>query len=1240
MDDSPGSTNTVICPVCGTENPAGATNCRQCQVNFQFAAESPQEIERVKQARSGVAVAPPSQPPPHQVIPVPSPTPRAQRIRWILTGVLVLALVAAILGTWVYNTLPQRLDSQHTLVFGQTQFAPGSSSAVRVVVRNTKDSQPVPNADVKVSLAPKDGGQTVTLFQGKSDQNGTVGASFTIPETVTSSQTIIVETRSQVGADQVKQPVTVKRSYKLLLTTDKPVYQPAQTIHMRALALSTIDMKVAKDADIGFLVEDPKGNKVFRKTVKSSEFGVSAADFVLADEILHGDYKITVSLGDTTSEKTVNVKPYVLPKFAVKVSTDRSYYVPGQHVAGTVQSDYFFGKPVTEGQVQVIGWVYDVQQTQVVDIQGETDDKGAYRFEFDLPRYFAGRGLEKDQAEFSLQVSVVDQAEHTEQTSKVLPIAQNPIVIEAVPEAGTLKPGVENKLYILTSYPDGAPARTKLSLTVGGQAAQLATGEYGLAEYAFVPASGSKSMPLSITATDEKGQSAQKRVDLAADTGAGVVLLRPDRATYRVGDTMHLTALTSQNFGSMFLDIVRDGQTLSTRSEQVKDGRAEFAVDLSGDLYGALALHAYKVLADGSIIRDTRVVVVDAPRDVTTEITADHEVYRPGDVAKLSFRTRAASGPVQSALGVAIVDESVFAVMEQDPGFAKLYFLLQKELLEPKYQIKGFTLPEVLTPTVDSQLRATQDTAVRAAWAPLPASAMTMKVNSRPEKVQTAQKNRVTGLNLVSNWILVGLILVPVGLWVTAIVGLHMTGILGKTFGRWGLTLLVLTFVAPFTCIGFISALTALSSMFSGAAYRTGQQLVALIMAMFLLAWLAAVIAFSVYAWLKRDERARIIWVLLLAWIALGIVLVVLGTLSAQPSGVLGFFAILAYLAGLLALLLFGVGLWIEGRRWPSVAAFAIVLLFIPAMLAAALMPEMAQSLDVVRAIGNPVVYVGPVGWLSGCAPGSAPGQDIVPGLPFLGGLGAAPPSAMLNAPVPTAAPASGKAETQPQAAGQAPRVRQFFPETLLWAPELKTDASGFAAIEVPMADSITTWRVTALASTQDGKLGFSNSALRVFQDFFVDIDLPVALTQNDEVAIPIAVYNYLPDQQNVRLQVKQDVWFELQDTPEKTLQIAANDIDVVYFRIKVKQFGDQSFQVTAWGDKMSDAIKRSVAVIPDGRSFRKSKSDWLRQGASITTTIPVESIAGTQRIEVKIYPGVVSQVVEGLEKILRLPHG
>ena len=53
----------------------------------------------------------------------------------------------------------------------------------------------------------------------------------------------------------------------------------------------------------------------------------------------------------------------------------------------------------------------------------------------------------------------------------------------------------------------------------------------------------------------------------------------------------------------------------------------------------------------------------------------------------------------------------------------------------------------------------------------------------------------------------------------------------------------------------------------------------------------------------------------------------------------------------------------------------------------------------------------------------------------------------------------------------------------------------GNLLLEVPLADSITTWRLTALASSQDGRLGSLTAPLRVFQDFFIDLDLPVALT-------------------------------------------------------------------------------------------------------------------------------------------------
>ena len=231
-------------------------------------------------------------------------------------------------------------------------------------------------------------------------------------------------------------------------------------------------------------------------------------------------------------------------------------------------------------------------------------------------------------------------------------------------------------------------------------------------------------------------------------------------------------------------------------------------------------------------------------------------------------------------------------------------------------------------------------------------------------------------------------------------------------------------------------------------------------------------------------------------------------------------------------------------------------------------------------------------------------------------------------------------AESKESAGAEAPRLRQYFPETLYWAPEVLTDQDGRVSLEIPMADSITTWRLTALASSQDGRLGFTTRGIRVFQDFFVDIDLPVALTQGDEISIPVGVFNYLPEAQEVRLVVEEEPWFELLGEKEFTLTIASNEVDVVYFPIRVKAFGWQGFQVTAWGEKMSDAIRRQVRVLPDGKEFRLSESNWLREPKEVLLDISAQAVPDTARVEVKIYPGVMAQVIEGLEKILRLPHG
>ena len=67
------------------------------------------------------------------------------------------------------------------------------------------------------------------------------------------------------------------------------------------------------------------------------------------------------------------------------------------------------------------------------------------------------------------------------------------------------------------------------------------------------------------------------------------------------------------------------------------------------------------------------------------------------------------------------------------------------------------------------------------------------------------------------------------------------------------------------------------------------------------------------------------------------------------------------------------------------------------------------------------------------------------------------------------------------------PRVRSYFPETLYVNPAVITDGAGRATVEIPLADSITTWRMTSLANSLQGRIGSNATGILVFQDFFID---------------------------------------------------------------------------------------------------------------------------------------------------------
>ncbi len=615
-----------------------------------------------------------------------------RRVRW---GILLLA-GCSWPEYWLDPENPCRLDSKiDVVVDSPAQLAPKSRAAMRIVVTEAARGGIRPASGLPVRIALEDSkGQATSLFEGKT-ADGACVAGFRVPDLPEGSYTLRVETRDYV----VRSPVHLKRDWKILLTTDKPLYQPGQRMRLRALALSTRTLQPVEKETLLFEVEDGKGNKVFKRKAATSEFGIASADFQLADEVVMGDWKITATIGTNSSHRTVGVKRYVLPKFRVTLETDRPFYLPGERVRGRIQADYFFGKPVS-GEAVVKLLAVDAELREVAK-ETCTLEGGRASFEIPLDGYFVGLPINKGMANVLLAVHVTDTAGHSEKTARPVPVAHEALQISAVPESGRIVPGVENRIYVALYTPDGSAATGEVRLAIGQWIGETRTDEGGIAILKYPARDEPESVhatSATVTARDTTGRTSASRMDLLR-APAGL-LVRPDRALYSAGTTMNLEVHSTVRKGVAFVDMVRQGQTLLTHTLPIADGLAKYVFDLSPELFGALEVRAYCVMPNGDILRDSRWVYVQPVGDLKIEAIPSKDSYEPGEEATVRFHVTDGAKDVRATIGLSIVDEAVYALQEMRPGLEKVYFSIQEELLEPKYGIK--TLPETIERRLDS----------------------------------------------------------------------------------------------------------------------------------------------------------------------------------------------------------------------------------------------------------------------------------------------------------------------------------------------------------------------------------------------------------------------------------------------------------------------------------------------------------------------------------------------------------
>jgi uncharacterized protein YfaS (alpha-2-macroglobulin family) len=1159
-------------------------------------------------------------------------------------------------------------------IFAQRAYAAGSTASVRIITADAKAGNPLRDSRVKLELV--DGNQSTTLFTGRTDAFGTAQVAFALPAGSYGSRQMRVTADTLIGTVTANQPIQLERRDRILLTTDKPLYQPGQTIHLRALALDGPTHAAVAEQNIILEVEDGKGNKVFKKRGRTDKFGIASADFELADEVNFGAYHIRAILGDTDAasmqEKTVTVDRYVLPKFKIDVDLSNdaakqqaSYYSPGETVKGKITARYMFGKPLANAEVTLTLTTFDVQSVELGRINGKTDAEGHFPFSSKLPDFFAGRSTSQGSAPVAIGVEVKDTAQHTETKSRNILVSKTPILIMAVPESGRLLPGLENRVYILTSYPDGTPAAATVTGNITPERIQTDASGVGTISVR----AGNNPVVLNLRAVDSKGRAAQADVKLESAAQTQSLMLRTNQAVYKIGDKLRLETFSTKQRGAVYIDVVKNGQTLITRAIDISGGRGNLSLDLTPAMFGTLEVRAYQITSDADPISDRRLVYVDPADDLKVEVSAEQESYKPGDDACVHFRVTDRMGrPVSAALGVEIVDEAVFALSDKQPGFEKVFMHLEKELLTPRYEVHQFSFEKVLLDDFEGEKPVAQRE--RAARVLLAAAGSVRDKDVRAEFGREAiEAKRGQSIGLYAQRL--NERVQAFARSMSTYYEHHSASPSGfkrdmQSFAEqgnaqskmiedpWGNLL-----VGDGKFTGQDYAMLTLRSMgpdrrdntaddisFQIQAQRKAQGNVARYGSF---KGRASVTAEAIAGGraaidgIVRDKEGSPI-----SGVKVSVRRLSNGRTVAAYTDAQGRFTVPNLAPGNYHVVFESDSYQATVYRTLSLEAGSRgtveAVLEASGFMQVALTAYPAYSEFGVLADG--VRQAGGMGRRDQFERRKNMAMRGVPG----GVEGEGPP------PPPKAAPMSrteamqvseeDKKGADEQAGGGEPRVRSFFPETLYTNPSLITDGQGRASIHVPMADSITTWRVTSLASTARGALGSSTAPIRVFQDFFVDLDLPVSLTEGDVVSVPVAVYNYLPKAQRVSLELRQDPWFALDnDNAVKQVEVGAGEVVAASFRVKASKIGEQQLQVMARlvdapANQAGDAVARSVNVLPNGEEKAVVVNERLEGTVTKDLVIPAGAIDDASKIFVKLYPGALSQVVEGLDSILRMPGG
>jgi uncharacterized protein YfaS (alpha-2-macroglobulin family) len=166
---------------------------------------------------------------------------------------------------------------------------------------------------------------------------------------------------------------------------------------------------------------------------------------------------------------------------------------------------------------------------------------------------------------------------------------------------------------------------------------------------------------------------------------------------------------------------------------------------------------------------------------------------------------------------------------------------------------------------------------------------------------------------------------------------------------------------------------------------------------------------------------------------------------------------------------------------------------------------------------------------------------------------------------------------------GGALGVRSRFETTAVFAPELVTDAEGRASLELDVPDNLTTFRLMAVAVSDDDRYGVGSTTFRVNKPLMLRPALPRALRAGDrfEAAVVVNGRGVPPGPATVELAV---TGATLEGPATRSVELGSDAAAEARFTVVAREPGEARFQFSATAGAERDGVSSVRRVASPAR--------------------------------------------------------